>query len=370
MVSYLLNEFPHEPAPPAELNPCLSMRAILLISAMILASLPCQAEAAVDLYVGEVPVTDQGAAQRNRALPLALEQVLQKLSGLRQFDDYPLVEPALGRAPEILLSYYYRKVDNILSDGSAAEELLLVASFAESAVDEMASALQLPLWPPQRKPLLAWLIIDDGVGRRVMPIEFDYALQSMQDVAERRGLPLEWPTPDAEGTYQVDEQILWGGYTEDLLAPHDEGILIAAARREGPEWGVRLNLGYQDQRWSWRQNDLDLQAALVEGVQQVVDQIAAANTIAASDLGSWQRDLTVAGLGDAGGYRRCLGYLQNMSVVEAVEVISAQPGSVTFRLELRALPLYLEQMLDTGGVLERDGESGEYTLVQAAPDDA
>jgi hypothetical protein len=369
MLSYLLDEFRHERALHAASRACLFMRTILLLVILILAPLACRADALADLYVGEAPVADQGGAERQRALPLALENVLQKLSGLRSFDDYALLNPALEQAPDLLLSYHYENAEMTLADGSETEELRLVARFAESAVDEMARALQLPLWQPQRQPLTAWLIIDDGQARRIMPVEFGYTQQSMEDVARRRGLPLQWPSPDADGAYSVDEQILWGGYTEDLAASRNEGVLIAAARREGPEWGLRINVGYLGQHWTWRLNDIDLQAALTEGVQQAVDQIAAVNTIAASDLGRWQQEVTVSGLGGAEDYRRCFNYFQSISVVEEVAVIAAQPGTVKFRLMLSALPRYLEEALEAGDVLERSAVAGRYVLLGMKPSD-
>jgi hypothetical protein len=373
MVSYLPIEFRHEPTPPTDFHAREIMRTLLLLSLLILAPLARPADMAQELYVGEVVVADQGGGERARTLPLALEHVLQKLSGLRQFDDYPLLGPALERAPEMVLSYYYAKVPGPEADGSESEELRLVARFAEAAVDEMARALQLPLWQPQRNPLTAWLIIDDGLDRRIMPLEYGYAQQAMEQVADRRGQPLVWPDPDPEGSYAVDEQILWGGYTEDLAQPGGDGVLIAAARREGLEWGVRINLGFRGQHWSWRQNDIDLVVALSEGMQQVIDQVATVQTIAASDLGSWQQDLTVSGLAGAQHYRRCLAYLQGISLVERVEVVSARTGAVTFRLGLSAMPSYLEEILESGQVLQRSEEGDSWllagALAGALPDD-
>lgn len=346
------------------------MRAIILVSVLLMAAVAASAEAAVDLYVGEVTVADQGGAERSRALPLALEQVFRKLSGVREFDDYPLVRPALDRASETVLSYHYRKVTGVLPDGGEAEELRLVARFAETAVDDLVRASQLPLWPPERSPLLVWQIVDDGLDRRIMPVEFEYTRQSMADVAEQRGLELAWPSPDEEGTYAVDDQILWGGYTEDLAAAQGDGVLIAGARREGPEWGVRMNLGYKGQHWTWRLNGLDLQATLIDGMHQVVDQIAAVGMIAASDLGSWQQELTVGGLRGPDDYLRCLNYLQNISVVEGIDVLSARSGMVVFRLALSAMPRHLEEALDGGGVLERPEGENTYLLIEATPDDS
>jgi len=371
MVSYLPIEFRHEPTPPADFHACEFMKTLLLSSLLLLALLACPHTPAseLDLYVGEVAVTDQGNRERARALPLALEHVLQKLSGLRQFDDYPLLGLALDRAPELVLSYHYQKVPVLQADATETEELRLVAHFAEPAVDEMVRALQLPLWQPQRSPLTAWLIVDDGLDRRIMPLEYGYARQVMEQVAEWRGQPLVWPSPDEEGSYAVDEQILWGGYTEDLAAPGESGVLIAAARREGVEWGVRINVGFRGQHWSWRQSDIDLAAALAVGMQEAVDQVAASQTIAASDLGTWQQELTVRGLVGAEHYRRCLAYLQGISLVERVEVVHAQAGAVTFRLGLSAMPDYLEDILESSEVLQRAEEGDGWLLSGTLPDD-
>lgn len=348
------------------------MRTILL-SCLFILTLPASPAVAQDeLYSGEAVVANQGADERARALPLALAQVLGKLSGLSQFADRPLVEPALGRAPSILLSYHYRSVAvpaAARANGGEAEELRLVARFAQSEVDELARALQLPLWRPERPALVSWLIIDEDGERRILPVEFTDSIESMADVAASRGLPVEWPEPGPEGEYAVDPQLLWGGYTEDLATPDGKGVMIAAARREGPQWAVRINLGYHGQQWAWRLEDMDLQVALTAAMHQAVDQIAAAHTIAAADLGSWQQDITVTGLRHADDYQRLLAYLQSLSVVDGVSVVSASPAVVTIRLALSALPRYVEESLATGGVLEYVESDGRYRLVETDSDE-
>lgn len=340
------------------------MKATLLILLLFLAPPPAAGAAPADLYSGEAAVSDQGAAERRRAVPKALAEVLRKLSGLRQFDELPQVTAALGQADSLLLSYHYREAALPRADGSADEELRLVARFAAAEVDALARSLQLPQWPPRRPPLTVWLVLDDGVDRRVMPVELDYIRQSMDDVAARRGLPLDWPQAGEDGDYGVDLQILWGGYAEDLAEASGPDNLIVAARREGVQWGVRLNLAYGGQLWNWRLDDRDLQAALIEGTHQVVDQIAGARAIAAADLGSWQQDLEVSGLLGAADYERCVTYLQDISVVTQVDVVSARPGAVTFRLGLSAMPRYLEETLARDAVLGRDEPEGPYVLLR------
>lgn len=327
------------------------------------------AAAPAERYAGEVPVADKSAAERERALPLALEQVLQKLTGLAGFEAYPEVGPALEGAPAILVTYYYRMAGFTMADGGRAEQLRLVARFAPAEVDALVRSLGLPLWQPERPELLTWLVVDDGVDRRIWPVEFMYVRDSMADVAALRGLPLRWPEPGPEGEWDVDTQLLWGGYTEDIAVEGDTGVMIAAARREGVNWGVRVNLSYQGEHRAWRLEDQDLQAAMIAAMHAAVDQVAAANTIAAADLGSWEQTLAVSGLRGAADYQRCLGYLQGLSVVEQVDVVSAQPGSVTFRLALSALPRYLENALAAGKVLEPVADGAGYRLVGTVPDE-
>jgi len=340
------------------------MRTILLILLLTVLPLAESLAVTIDVYTGEVAVESKDEKVRNRALPRALEHVLQKMSGLRSFEDQPLVNLALGRAPSILVSFYYQNVEFTLADGAVSQELRLVAKFSANAVDEMVRELALPLWPVEREPIRIWVVVDDGLDRRILPVEFDYAWQSMTDAAALRGLPVEWPVPDVEGTYSADAQLLWGGYTEDLGMAPGKGVMIMAARREGPQWGVRSNLSYGDQSWTWRVQDIDLQAALNESLEQAVDQVAASNTIAASDLGTWMYDLTVKGLRNAGDYAHCLSYLQGLSVVTDVAVLSAQPGRATFRLQLSALPRYLEESLLGGQFLDFDETEHLYFLAQ------
>jgi hypothetical protein len=340
------------------------MRTFLLI--LLLTTLPVTESMAVpiDVYTGEAVVTGKDVKARKQALPYALQNVLQKMSGLRTFEDYPLVEPVLSQAPDILVSFYYQNIEAALADGSVSQELRLVAEFSANAVDEMSRTLGLPRWPVNREPIEIWVVVDDGLDRRILPVEFAYAWQSIAEVATRRGLPVDWPAPDDEGIYSVDAQLLWGGYTEDLGISPGKGVMIMAARREGTEWGVRSNLAYGVQSWTWRVQDIDLQAALIESLEQAVDQVAASKTIAASDQGAWMQELTVAGLRNADDYRRCLSYLQGLGVVTGVTVISAQPGSSSFRLQLSALPRYLEEALLGEQFLGFDENEQLYYLSQ------
>ena len=150
------------------------MRTILLASLLLLLPIAVSHAATIDVYSGEAVVTGKGPDERRSALPLALKHLLQKYSGLRSFEDYPLVDPALGNASSILLSFHYRNAETMLADGSDGEELRLVAKFSDNSVDELARSLQLPLWQVERDPVDIWVVVDDGLARRTKTVEFAY----------------------------------------------------------------------------------------------------------------------------------------------------------------------------------------------------
>jgi hypothetical protein len=341
-----------------------------LLSLMLLAPAFAQAQAS-QLYSGTVPVADQGQEAREQAFPLALEQVLGKLSGLRTFDERPEVATGVQNARSLVVSFYYEHetledtgaAESVPSSGGAKQQTYLVARFAPEGVDELMRSLGLPRWPQSRSPLGIWVLIDDGVSRRVLPLEYEYLRDPVNREADLRGLPLDWPEPGPEGEYMVDVQLLWGGYTEETLSPGSSGnVLIIAARREGPEWSARLILEYEGDHWTWRSRNIDLEQSLVDSMNQVVDEIAAVHAIAPSDQGLWVHEILVSGMTSANDYSRCLAYLQSLSVVDEVSVTAAAPDGVRMSIYLNAVPEYLEQALEEGRVLEPGDVSGHYVL--------
>jgi hypothetical protein len=314
------------------------------------------------LYSGEVVVPSQGEADRKQAIPEALIQVLQKLSSQREMPISPALDEALANADKLVLSFRYENVDRVGPDGVVNPELRLLAQFMQPEVDRIVQQVGLPRWRQERPPVEIWVVIDDGNSRELKPVEFTYAWESMQDIAAMRGLPLSWPELDEEEAQLVDMGLVWGGFTDYLVergAPAD-GVAIIAARREGPLWTLRWNVASGEQNWSWRNNDQELMFALAQGIHQMTDQIAAVNTIAASEQALWVTDVTVGELNGADDYATCLEYLQNLSLVSAVEILGADPGRVHFRLQLNASLEHLSEALRRGTVLVPSRSVQEY----------
>ncbi len=340
------------------------MKKILLI---IIALHFCvfDAVAQSNLYVGEVAVASQSEADRRDAIPDALLQVLQKLSGQRELPLVPALDEALNDAERMMLSFRYENVERTGSDGDVETRLHLVAQFIPAEADRVVQQLGLPRWQQERPSVQIWVVVDNGITRRLKPVEFAYAWQSIEDVAASRGLPVSWPDLDEEEMQLVDMRLLWGGFTDYLIergAPAD-GVAIIAARREGPQWVLRWNVTNEVQNWSWRNADRELLFALAEGIHRMTDEVAASNSIAASEQGLSTVDLRIAGLTSSTAYIECMEYLQTVSLITDVEILGADPGQVHFRLRLNADPGFLADALRRGSVLLPASAGSEYDYV-------
>lgn len=320
---------------------------------------------ALELYSGEVVVLDQGARERLQAVPAALIQVLQKHSGQRELPIHPALDAALVSASRIVVSFHYREHKLVAPDGTQSREWHLVANFLPEAIDRIVREMGLPRWRVDRRPITIWVVVDDGLGRRLLPVEYEYAWNALKDIADTRGLPLFWPDLDDEQMESVDLQLLWGGFTDELprLGTGGGDVVIVAARREGPTWNVRWNFDDGDETRGWRTRDTDLSFAMVDGLHRLTEYVSARDAIASSGQGQWQSEIRVTGFRNADDYVRCLAYLEGLGVVENVDVLEAGQGAIRFSIELNAMPEYLGKEIERDNVLVFHDSENEYSLV-------
>lgn len=345
MLSYLMQSKPFWFRLMLPRNTCPEHMHKISLTILFLSVFVCLPAHGQNLYSGEVKVADQTVTERQKAAPAALIQVLQKHSGQREIPLHPALDRALLNANRILVSFFYKQVQRANPDGSATNELRMVANFLPDAIENIVRELGLPRWPQQRLPLTIWIVVDDGQGRRLKPLEYEYAWEAMTDVANLRGLPVRWPqiAPDSED--QVDLQLLWGGFTDSLGTGNQakNDVVIVAARREGPVWTVRWNFEGGRETDGWRIRDSNLSSAVVDGVHRLADLVSSRDAISSVEQGHWTHELRVTGMTSAADYVRTRGYFEKLSVVEAVNVVEVGPSGIHFKLELNASPEFFSR---------------------------
>lgn len=309
------------------------------------------------LYEGEAPVSDQGEAQRIAALPRALAQVLDKVTGEAGTGARPELAAALSDAPRLMQQYRYRQ-DVDTRSGTPELRLFLIARFDPVAVDSMIGRAGLPIWPsPRPKPLL-WLAIDDGRGPRLVGQAQASAVAPLTRRGTERGLGFAFPKADLADQTVGGAQAVWSNDLESVRTAATRygrraPLVIGRMERAPGGWSAQWRLLDQGRELhSWNSLDPDASVVLAAGADGAATALARAyaELVLGGEPGDYA--VVVTGLDQATDYARTLQYLQKLPIVQAVQVIEASGDRVHLMLTLRSGVEGLVRLADGGGVLQ------------------
>lgn len=316
-------------------------------------------------YAAEVVVNGQGSDERRGAFSRALAQVLGKLSGDSSTASRPGVGAELRRAENYVESYDYRQDEGRSASGAPSFKTTLLVRFDPIAVDGLATALALPVWPqPRPKPVL-WLAIDDGSGPRLVDVASADAARPTLDRALQRGYRLGLPSGSAAERAVVGA--IWRGDTAAVARASQRysppmqlvGKLYRAAGAWKADW-VFVDNGKVLSRWSESgANPRQLMAAGADGSADALMKRYAKRPDT-GPAGTYRVAFT--GLRSAADYARLSGYLQGLVVVRAMRPASATAQRMEFDLELLSGLRGFDMMVNRDGVLA-GADSGRDTSI-------
>jgi hypothetical protein len=327
----------------------------LMTSGIVLAGALCAgtggAATVGNLY--RVTVTPDPAAtdRRAAAAQAGMATVLIRVTGNRNAPLDPELQSLLMDASKYLNSYA------LLQQGQTQ------VGFIPSQVDQALTALQKPVWPPERPLTLLWIAVDDGAGGRALlgandtpqlGAETTPAMtellgqlrEQLMAVADERGLPVQLPLLDLEDLNAVTFADVWGGFEDRIAAASQryraDAILIGR---------VRPNVGGDEVQW----------LLVVGGQRQLLDGLAVRDGLDAAADRFAAQFATVGGAGSAAitvlnvhsptDYGRVISYLEKQSVLTAVDVDSFDNGVLKLRVTARGDAGVLGRILSLGSVL-------------------
>lgn len=314
---------------------------------------------AAELYTGSVTVANQGAGERARALPLALRQVLVKVSGDARIAADPSVADELGQAGAIMLQTTYRQ--DVLTGATGVQSIAttLLAQFDRSGVDAILRKAGRPIWTSERPGVLAWLVIESGAARQVATAAQSAALGALFRQAEQRGFDIVLPTWDYQDQGRAPIESLWLGQMSALRAASarygTRAAVLARLRRTADGWNSRytlIDLQRPGNSEEWLAIHPSSSAALADAVDGSADRLAARFATSPEDLQSGSYDARVAGVRSGGDYGRIVSYLKSLHVVHAAETMGAEGDRLLLKLDLRVTPRRFASMLEDDGVLD------------------
>lgn len=332
----------------------LSLFAVLILALPLVSLESSRGLQVTGLYSEQIPVSNDGEAERNRAFREALAAVVVKVSGDPRWLENPTIERAITQAQNYVeaTSYFSESVQLPLEDNTAAddadtesfylaEQRIISVNFAAALVDELLADANIPVWDDNRPSVLVWMVLQSSSGdREFLTVDSNPEIVDLlQDFAAARGLPIIFPVLDFEDRRTLSESVAWN---------LDEAAIANASARYGADsiLAGRLHFTasgelvglwqfqFQEQAEVFDGFDSELQSYLYDPLNRITTQLAGYFAISAESVAATSIRLRVDGIKDLNAYSSLLSYVENLGLVETVTTAEVDGERIELQLGL------------------------------------
>ncbi|KRT55879.1 Uncharacterized protein Ga0074115_12628 [endosymbiont of Ridgeia piscesae] len=344
-----------------------SVWVLLLLSALLLPG-RVFAERVEGIYEAEVPVAGQSAAVRSAGIREAFARMLVKATGERELLVFDWFNSVQKRAPRYVQQYRYRMLppppageaaaQPVAEEAAAQPDRLLWVRFDERAVNRLLRDNGLPAWGSERPSTLVWLSFDNGRQRTLYQPEMEPELrESMQVVAQQRGLPLLVPLMDLEDQTAIQSSDIWGLFEQNIRSASErylpDVVLVGRLRRlAANSWSADWTLYDAEGASSWQADGANRQQLAQQGVEQAGNLLVARFAPKAGALDAGTLRIRIAGVERLADYVLVRDYLKTLVMIEQLDLLQAEPDRVSFLARVQGGREALRRGIRLGGVLE------------------
>jgi len=312
------------------------------------------------LYTANVPIDEAQGNPREHAYSMALAQVVLRVSGSTLVNDAELFEALFPRPAEYVVQFRPGPDDT------------LFVSFDGDAVEATLSAAGQTVWGSERPLTLVWLAVDWGQGEREILGATDpdrssdearsinrhrMLRQRILNIAESRGLPIQFPLLDSEDLANVSFSDIWGGFDEGIIDASQRyevnSILIGRVRAESAQrnrW--TYHFGSDRRAWSGEPEIV---------IMQIADLLAAEFAIG-GDAPLRSVQLQIAGVGSVDAYGSVQNILAGMNVIDSFVVTLVEGDRISFRVLAHGGAERLARALRFEGLIEEERIDSDLDL--------
>jgi hypothetical protein len=306
------------------------------------------------LYSQQIPVTNDGEAERNRAFREAFAAVVVKVSGDPRWLENLAIERAIAQAQNYVeaTSYISESIQLPLEDNTlpldsdeeqfyTAEQRIISVNFAAALINELLEDAGIPVWDDNRPSVLVWMVLQNSAGER----EFltvgsnPEIVKVMQDFAAARGLPIIFPVLDFEDRKSLSENIAWN---------LDEAAISSASERYGADsiLAGRLHFTASGELvglWQFRFQeetdvfdgfDSELKSYLYDPLNRITTQLAGYFAILPESIDGGTVRLRIDGIKNLNDYSSLLNYVENLGLVATVTTAEVDGERIELQLSL------------------------------------
>jgi uncharacterized protein len=290
--------------------------------------------APVDLYQAAVPQTDRSDAGLSTAFQNAMRIVVVRVTGHRAAATDPAFAPLVQNARRYMQQY------------RAIGGNQIAVSFDSDAIDRWLSESGAPLWGRERPITAVWLALPNpkGGGSIVTREDSVDLKHSLDTVALARGIELRWPSAAEVQASGVSYQSV-AGETGNLVEAAQrlgaEGVLSGKANGPGIDQSIRWNFTFQG-------HSADFSGGS-EAANRLADTYA---SIFAASGGTAPVEFDISGLADLRAYANVESYLESLTSISHLNVISFEGDTARFRALARGGADSLRHAVTLDGRLE------------------
>ena len=169
-----------------------------------------QASSTVELTTGKVAVDNKSSRALSKGTRQALQQLLVKITGQQDINDYQAVAELHRNANRYLRAYRFTEEQ---------EQLYLLAEFDRELIENFLVQQRMPIWGSRRPDALLWLAVEDQQGqRKIIDDGNQQALaKQVRSLANSRGTPLALPLMDLDDALNISSHDVWGLFPTQLV---------------------------------------------------------------------------------------------------------------------------------------------------------
>ena len=359
----------------------LCFRAFLLgfycVFGCVFSLAPLQAKEVDGLFEVSVPVADQNRSSRSRAIKQSLIKVVIRISGQSDAVNNLVVNRSLKKSSTYIQRYLYHEAEIIDEQGNLSNQLYLDLFFDEMALRNLLSDAALPRWGSNRPQLLVWVSIGDQQQQFLLGAD-DQALldsqilmdtmideptdpdetsskqtinfqQVLQQKAAARGLPILLPLMDLEDSMVIDVADIWGRFVSPIRQASErynpDAIAAVQLMRTGDRWRGRWLLLHEKRTLSWEQDSLNVDEALIAGIDTATDQLAEQYAVLEDSIFRNELLISVNNIHQLEDFAKLMDYLQNLTSIHSVNVANVQGDTLQLQINLIGEPAAMLQAI-------------------------
>ena len=303
-----------------------------IVFVVIFCSLPSFATEVNDLYRAKADLLSQSKTDKDNAISAAMEKVLIKIAGNKEFLSDPVIQKELQHHSRYMTRFNFSREDGVNK---------LVATFDENKIKKIFMDNNIPLWGSLRPLVLVWIVNNDGSFKTIVAENENSALHDVVfAAAEEKGLPIVLPLMDLTDAQNIQASDLWGRFMSPIKN---------ASERYAPEKIAIIRMTQQtnvlqSKQVDWymfdtNNNNIETGSNIqgeneTELLQQAITDITEniASTYALSTDINHEMLIEVDGINSLTTFVDVTRFLDKLSAVTDVQLVKAKGSVRTFKL--------------------------------------